>query len=649
LTDDAATTPIDTLIEVIRVLFPHRTIRKGRRKIVLTSEHDLTKAQLDAAIAALADRRADRQVDAEVVCALLRLIDRLARDDADTLTACLAAHVDRRWSDLVSTLAEKAVNATYGRARIFEAFPRLRLEPALISQTVGAISDPRNYCSPDELLAHLKPATPADARRLIAALNERRRADEQSASSLSTPLFAAIGRGQGWAPWVALQTLLRARPDYAEPDASFERAGDRNRESQTTIDARLEVARAIEPLTKVREVAAILLQLLAPAAGWGDESLLSRPAEVRAAYVDTLRTAIGNDTALRLAVIEALLWSADGRTADLAQFAAVAIAVAGDQAWLIELETHPVRIVRYAARAVRAAKFGERLTVPAIPVAAGLAQSVTAIESSLVPSDEPARTWLGDRAVERLIERTIASVETRFAREYEAHGDEGEDRLLSSLFTTLAVRFSDLDHTLEALARAASAPNRAAVTMRYRNIDRAEEGKKGIRGAKSFSADLCLIVDPILEGTSLGRRVTLVQAKRLYRDHEAVVQPAWDTSFAINLDQRRALQKQTGASVYFFHGPPLGGRGVPVIPTQLVADLSEHQGSGSQLARTTVAAASRSLADWLTYDALALRVGDPYAKLVEKAEGRLGSLPRALLEIPTVEIDVAVTSRSEDR
>ena len=645
-----ATTGLDTLIAVVGLLFPARAERKVRgRRIILADERDLNKAQLEKAIGALTDRRADRYVDAEVVDALMRKIDRLAGNDANELMSGLMAHVERRWSELVMGLADKAVNGIYDRARLFAAFPRLRHEPALIAKTAVAIGDPKNYCVPDELLAYLEPPTPADARRLIDALGERLRAGERSPSALTIPLFAAIGRGQRWASWVALQTLLRACPDYAQPHAIFDWTEDRSRESHAKINARVEIARAIEPLIKVREVAAILLQMLGSSAGWGNDSLLSRPAEVRAAYVDTLRTAIGDEAALRRGVIEALLWSGDGRTAELAQYAAVAILEADDRAWLIELETHPIRMVRYAARAVRAAKFGEPLSVPAIPIATGLIQSVAAIEGSVAFPDGPARTWLGDRAVEQLIERTIASVETRYAREYENHGDEGEDRLLASLFTTLALRFADLDQSLEALARAASTPNRAAVTMRYRNVDRAEEGKKGLRGAKSFSADLCLIVDPILEGMSLGRRVTLVQAKRLYRDHDAVVQPAWDASFSINLDQRRALQKQTDASVYFFHGPPLGGRGVPVIPTQLVADLAEHQGSGSQLARATVASASRSLADWLTYDALALRVGDPYSKLVTKAEGRPGSLPRALLEIPTVEVDVAVTKRSEER
>lgn len=648
---EAEATDLETLIAVIGVLFPERADRAGhsRRRIVLHDERDLTVAQLAAATRALSDHRSDRHVDAEVVDALLRSIERHARGDAGDMVSALVDHVERRWSGLMPGLAAKAVNGTYDRARIFAAFPRLLQEPTLLSLTIAAIVDPQNHGSPDELLAFIAPPTPADARRLIDALGERARAGERSASALTLPLFAAIGRGQGWSPWVALQTILRARPDYASPYTIFEESGDRSRESQTTIDARLEVARAIAPLTRLREVAAILLQLVGPSAGWGDESLLSRPAEVRAAYVDLLCGAIGGDPALRRAVIEALLWSGEGRVAELAHYAAVAIAEVADRDWLVELETHPVRMVRYAARSVRAAKFGERLSVPALPVATGLIQSVVAMDGSTAVADEPARTWLGDRAVERLIERTISAVETRAAKDYERHGDEGEDRLLASLFTTLALRFADLDQSLEALARAASAPNRAAVTMRYRNVDRAEEGDKGVRRAKKFAADLCLIVDPILDGMSLGRRVTLVQAKRLYRDHAAVVRPTWDASFAINLEQRRALQQQTDASVYFFHGPPLGGRGVPVIPTQLVADLSEHQGSGSQLARTTVASASRSLADWLTYDALALRVGDPYAALVEKAEGRPGSLPRDLLELPTVEVDVAVTKRDEER
>ncbi|WP_152425705.1 MULTISPECIES: hypothetical protein [Brucella] len=484
------------------------------------------------------------------------------------------------------------------------------------------------------------------ARALVAALVERGNRDRDDLA-LATSLFCALGRGMGWTAWVSLQAILHVRPDYAGPHATFEREGDRSKYSQETIHHRLEMAQAIEAMAKVRDVASLLLELFGQGVGWHDRGLLNRPAETRAAFVDNLRAAIGHNPQLRQAVIEALLWSADGRAADLAQFAAVALAQPEDRSALLELERHPVRVVQHATRAVRAAKFGKQLGTGALPAGGSLLQAVVTLDSGVASAAEPARTWLGDRAVERLIEQTIARVEAKYAEEYANHGDEGEDRLLSSLFRELALRFSDLDQALEALARAAAAPHRASVTMEYRNVDRAEEGAKGIRKVKSFSADLCLIVDPMIDGTSLGRRVTLVQAKRLYRNKKARKQPAWSDSFKIDRDQRVHLQEQTPASVYFFHGPPAGGRGVPVIPTHLVADLSEHRGSGTTLSRDVVAVASRSLADWLTYDALALRVGDPYAELVKRARGAPGSLPRPLLDVPTVEVQVALRPRSE--
>lgn len=57
-----------------------------------------------------------------------------------------------------------------------------------------------------------------------------------------------------------------------------------------------------------------------------------------------------------------------------------------------------------------------------------------------------------------------------------------------------------------------------------------------------------------------------------------------------------------------------------------------------------VAVDSRSLADWL-YDALALSVGNSYAELVRRLGGASGSIPRPLLGVPTIEIQVALRPR----
>ncbi len=646
----SAPSELNILCGVIANLIPEHLETGLGRQININATSSPSANELEAATSALADKAADSYVNAEVVLKLLDAIEALGRTGipVDTLRSRVTAHVERRWPYFVESLVTWAFE-TYQPSFVFSTFPRLRSEAALFTRLAASIATRQYYLFQlDKVLDELAPNAISVARTLVAALVERGNRDRDD-PALATSLFCTLGRGMGWTAWVSLQAILHVRPDYAGLHATFERAGDRSNGSQKTVDRRLEMAQAIEAQTKVREVAGLALELVGQSVGWHDHGLLSRSAETRAAFVDNLHATIGEDPQLRQAVIEALLWSGDGRAADLAQFAAVALARLEDRAALLELEQHPVRLVRYAARAIRAAKFGEQLGIGALPANGSLIQALVTLDGGVASTDEPARTWLGDRAVERLIEQTIARVEAKVAREYTNHGDEGEDRLLSSMFRELAIRFADLDHALEALARAAAAPHRASVTMEYRNVDRAEEGAKGIKKAKSFSADLCLIVDPLIDGTSLGRRVTLIQAKRLYRNKKARKQPAWSDSFKIDRDQRVHLQEQTQASVYFFHGPPAGGRGVPVVPTQLVADLSEHKGSGTTLSRDVVAVASRSLADWLTYDALALRVGDPYAELVKRAGGTPGSLPRPLLGVPAIEIQVELRSRSELR
>lgn len=645
--EGSAFTELDMLREVIAHLYPKHPDVRPRRRINIGEARPLGADELEPATSALADAASDTYVDAEVAVKLLEAIERLGWTgfEIDTMRARLTDHVERRWPSLFEPLVQCVFDA-YQPSSLFNAFPKLRCESLVVTRLAASIAPRQDHTFRiNKLLDELAPKTLAEARLLIAALIERRERDV----SLATSLFCALARGMGWTPWNALQAILHARSDYAGRHAEFEKEGNRSKESQETIDRRLEMARGIEAQTKTREVAGLALELLGQDAAQQGDGLLARPAETRAAFVDCLRQAIGDDARLRQAVIELLLWCPNVRAADLAQFAAVALARPEDRSAILELEQHPVLLVRYAARAIRAAKFGEQLETGAIPAGGSLIQTLVRLDSNVAATDEPARTWLGNRAIERLIEQTIARVEARVAEEYINHGDEGEDRLLSSLFRELALRFGDLDQVFEALARAAAAPHRAAITMEYRNVDRAEEGRKGIKKAKSFSADLCLIVDPRVDGTSLGRRVTLVQAKRLYRNKKVRKQPAWSDSFKIDRDQRLALQEQTHSSVYFFHGPPLGGRGVPVIPTQLVADLSEHHGSGSALSRYTVAVASRSLADWFTYDALALRVGDPYVELVKRAEGGPGSLPRPLLAVPTVEVRIELAPRSEAR
>lgn len=43
-----------------------------------------------------------------------------------------------------------------------------------------------------------------------------------------------------------------------------------------------------------------------------------------------------------------------------------------------------------------------------------------------------------------------------------------------------------------------------------------------------------------------------------------------------------------------------------------------------------------------------LRVGDPFQALVDKATGKAGSLPRPLIDIPSLEVEVALVPTKED-
>lgn len=598
-------------------------------------------------------------VGAKEVRALLNEIQKHERTDArrsHLLHSEIVAYVSRHWATLADPLGELAVYYAFEKD-LFEAFPALRSHPATGRALASGIAndDAFYFGSIRSVAAELRVTSVDDARLLIRAVltprNRRNRFNEAERDRIFALLFAAFGRGMGWTPWVKLFAVILAVPFDADAAVDRRMPTSANTEDREVVDARNDLRRTLGGDALCRSVAARLLDLLNEDQGMST-GLLSRPAETRAAFADALSEAIAGDKDVRRAAIEALLWLAPNRAADLAQFTAVRLVERKDAKFLNALVQHPDQLVGYAARAVRNAVFQTGLE-RAIALPRGsvsVLESLLAVEGVPPRPEEPPKTWLGDRLIETLIEQAVARVETQFAQEYADHGEEGEEKLLAMMFQALANRFEALDGLFEAAARAASSSRVTHISMRYRTVDKAEEGRKGVKKAKKFSADLCLIVDPTLDGRSLGRRVTLVQAKRLYRNKTSPVPPVWHRSFDLKLSQMEDLVQQTQSAVYFFQGPLLGGRGVPVIPARLVLDLAVHQGgSGAKLDRETVAVASRSLADWLTYDALALRIGDPMQELVEKAEGSPGSLPRRLLQLPQIEVKINVSDHGEKK
>jgi hypothetical protein len=479
----------------------------------------------------------------------------------------------------------------------------------------------------------------------------RRRSHEAEWKPLFLLLWSVIVRSMGWTPWTKLFGLLIIFPELADAGAQVQVPGERGWEAKEVTRAREFLGPYLMRERSLRSLSGRILELIEEVGGYG-EGILSRPADTRGAYVAALEEACAGDPELRRAVIEALLWLPPARAADLAQFAAVRLVRPADAEFLDELRAHPDPLVGYGASAVRTAALGSAGDAPvALPVGpGGFAASLTALRAIPKEEDEAPRTWLGDRMAERLIERTIANVEAQFAEEYRHHGDDGEERLLAILFDRLATQFAALDQALLAAARSADMPRRSSVELHYRSVDKPEEGKKGVRQAKRFSTDLCLIVSPSLDGRPLPRRATIIQAKRLYRDkrRRKSARPVWQGSFHLKPSQIDALIAQTQSSFFLFQGPPLGGRGVPIIPARLVSELAAHQGgAGAELGREMVAIASQPLAEWLAYEALALRTGDPFDELVTKAEGLDGGLARRLLALPRVDISVAVSDMRE--
>lgn len=564
------------------------------------------------------------------------------------LGRALRAYVERRWTEFALPLATGQM-ANLLDTRYLRCFSKLRSDPILLSLFAQEISSSRHlYVGHLEgILDLLEIRSEHAARQLGEAVRIRRWRGLPNAEMLALLLWPALARGIGWGAWTHLFGILIALPEYAGTEPVSIAPPRPEGESRHLISSRLELSGHLSGAMSARAVAGHLQSLLDHLQSAG---LLNRPAETRSAFVARLDRLTRRDKELRLATIEALLWLGDGPVADLAMFAASRLVRPADRKHLKVLSRHPNPLVGYSADALEQIFIGERPGGARIEPTARHGIAISAQPPPSVMIDEEPRTWVGDRAVERAIEAVVVREERRFADEYPDHHGEGEERLCAMLFDALSKEFESLSNGFETAARLAGAPRAASVQLRYRAVDKPEEGAKGVRGAKRFSTDVCLIVDPVLDGRSLGRRASLVQAKRIYPNRRFRSSLVWEPSYRLKPKQTEELIEQTQSSFFMFHGPGFGGRGLPVMPAQLVSDLALHQGgSGAQLATAQVGSAARSMADWLTYSLLGLRVGDPYRELLDKAGGAAGRRARRLLEIPRVEVSIAVGAVSRPR
>jgi hypothetical protein len=616
--------------DLLYILRP--TPQTGRRQLQLSNDRVVGLDQIQSAAAELTNPEAQAALEDADVVVLASLVGK-AEFSQTELAAQIREIVTSRGSPLTTMLAQGALRSPLDGGRIVAFFPDLIASSAMIEALVEESEHGFAGLPPHIDFWSIRARSLAEARAMLGV------AARVNTDDMRTAAISAMASGLGWTAWVKLFTVLHAMPETAGADDKI--LTPRSYEAEGLKAARQAAFEAIMPDVPVRVVAELILDL--------GGALGSAGPDMRAVYVDRLRAAVGDDADLRRASIEALLSEDAYRQRDLRFHSAIQLIEPSDEAFLADLIGHADRRIGYDAELVYRYAFTKEDRPDPWPSARvmGIAGDLFQIRLQSPPREEP-QTWLGDRLLERIIEQTVAGEEERFAQAFLDHSEEGEEGLLRQFFADLAGQFRDLDQGLVAAARATRARYRTRISVDYRPVSKWEEGKSGINVEgddvpPSFSADICLIIHPHLNGKALGSRATLIQAKRLRRVDPQKPELGLKSGFSVDPKQMTDLLRQTASSFYMFQCPGLNGRGLPMIPTQLVSDLAYVQGrSGKSIAHTSVGPASRSFADWFTYDVLALRTGDPWAELVSKTNGNAGARPRELCRFGTIEVEVRV-------
>jgi hypothetical protein len=621
-------------------------IKAGGRFIQLYGVPEYPHLYLDELHEALANPAVQSGIGAGQLTAVARIAIRQMEGDNPALASAVLAQARSiagvRDYDFNIGLAAQIVADNLHNPELRACFPDLAVSPAMIAALTDKLEEKSGFYLGHDFPAEALRVPDANAARRLLGAAQRSGVEEGLAYAA-----AACGRGLGWTPWAKLFILLLIMPELAEDRASepeHQRSDFNDQPRQARQLARAEIV----PDRAVRRLARLVLDL--------DQALATAGPDVREPFFARIADAVAGNAQLRQAAIEALIWRVSGNQRDLALHTATLLAQVEDEQFLRSLLEHPDRETGYRAEAILRILAGDegKGELWPMPTRAGISEGLFSIGLARRLDDEPPRTWLGDRLLERMIEETVAAQEEEFASTYEDHCQEGENGLVGNLFGDLARSFVPLDRAMVATAKATGRQRTARIALRYRPVSQGEEGKAGVHiddipEPPKFAADFCIVVDPHLDGRPLGKRAVLLQAKRLWLREVEHPEKGFRSSYHLDPQQVRDLLRQTDSAFYLFAGPGHAGRGIPVIPTRLVSDLSFHQiASGAELDRDVVGSASRPLADWLTYEVLALRTGDPLQVLIDKAEGGPGRRLRNLGRFGTLELEIRVGEKMAD-
>lgn len=438
------TTNFETCPAIHAILYRYNPTRKhGRRAIRIERPNSFDLEEIEEVAQELQLPDVMAQLDAAEVATLASAAatahERYGADAGASIA--LQALLSSRSGELDADIALVAITGNGLHRDILKVFPERANSSAMIEAIIeaashGSLAGWHRFFDVKALV--------------IRDLNQARRAlpavEGLADDLVPTVLLAATARGLGWTPWVKLFAILCDEVELAD---AVKTAGPEKREwdSDGTLAMRQAAWAEILSDGPVRVVARLILDL-------GGVLSTSGP-DVRMVYVHRLRKAIGDDADLRRAAVEALLSRSPPQQQDLALFTATRLVEADDAAFVEGLVSHPDPEVGYRADMVRHAVFvrsesDDGWPTPGVSTIAG---GLFNIGLSPALSEHP-RTWIGDRLLELLIERTVAGEERRFALEYHDHSEEGEEGLLRSFFSDLAYRLRDLGDGLRATARA---------------------------------------------------------------------------------------------------------------------------------------------------------------------------------------------------
>jgi hypothetical protein len=532
------------------------------------------------------------------------------------------------WQDVRGELEEKLfqlalVPGNRSAVRTFLAcYPEGKKEPGwcaraslLLAQHLGAEGDASVIESLCELLS-LFESPPVDSLRgalnaLVSALGELK--DLGKAGIVADHCWNALRPDEPGLMLVMLwleEQLFRAGTARGAPEA-FER---RNRVREQLRDKPL-----AEPLCWLAEECAELWARFGSGRRPGPDELAGWRQEVTKRF--------GRKPALRKAAMELFLWCAPDEAASEAELVTLALLrTATDKRNLRRWGEHPSARVRSRVRAIHA-------WLQAGPSGALEAQQPATLTSALrhlraasAVTLGGGRTWLRDRDLEELLHGAIARVERDFSARYPEHFREGGTELVARLLEGLKQEFQSIEADLSALLTRGQA---TPLSLEFRYTKRSDAEGEGRAEARASGVEVAFLLDVDVGHFLRTKRAAFVQVGRL----EERGAGQWAPSFRLSRERVEALLGRTESAFCLFLVPPFSREECWVLPARLVRGLMEAQDSVAVVSREAVQRATRSLAQWLTYELIGLWTGDERPAVVESARGAEASAPDFLVEL----------------